>query len=71
MDMNKEESVEYVTMTKLSYADIEPAVYETPYTPAGEARPSVRPSVSLPACRLQPPVLPLSFRPAGGDAPPQ
>uniref|UniRef100_A0A674NTL7 receptor protein-tyrosine kinase n=1 Tax=Takifugu rubripes TaxID=31033 RepID=A0A674NTL7_TAKRU len=36
MDMNKEESVEYVTMTKLSYADIEPAVYETPYTPAGE-----------------------------------
>ncbi|TNM84401.1 hypothetical protein fugu_008579 [Takifugu bimaculatus] len=35
MDMNKEESVEYVTMTKLSYADIEPAVYETPYTPAG------------------------------------
>lgn len=49
MDMNKEESVEYVTMTKLSYADIEPAVYETPYTPAGEARPSVRPSVCLPA----------------------
>ncbi|XP_056909690.1 platelet-derived growth factor receptor beta-like [Takifugu flavidus] len=36
MDMNKEESVEYVTMTKLSYADIEPAVYETPYTPADQ-----------------------------------
>uniref|UniRef100_H3CQ90 receptor protein-tyrosine kinase n=1 Tax=Tetraodon nigroviridis TaxID=99883 RepID=H3CQ90_TETNG len=36
MDMNKEESVEYVTRTKLSYADIEPAAYETPYTPADQ-----------------------------------
>ncbi|XP_044227141.1 platelet-derived growth factor receptor beta-like isoform X1 [Thunnus albacares] len=32
MDMNKEESVQYVAMQELSYADIEPAVYETPYT---------------------------------------
>ncbi|XP_032365064.1 platelet-derived growth factor receptor beta [Etheostoma spectabile] len=33
MDMNKEESVEYVAMKELSYADIQPAVYETPCTP--------------------------------------
>uniref|UniRef100_UPI003AAA5F97 platelet-derived growth factor receptor beta-like n=1 Tax=Centroberyx gerrardi TaxID=166262 RepID=UPI003AAA5F97 len=33
MDMNKEEAVQYVAMQELSYADIEPAVYETPYTP--------------------------------------
>ncbi|XP_030294080.1 platelet-derived growth factor receptor beta-like isoform X3 [Sparus aurata] len=32
MDMNKEESAQYVAMKELSYADIEPAVYETPYT---------------------------------------
>lgn len=50
MDMNKEESLEYVTMTKLSYADIEPAVYETPYTPAGELSRCVSPSVRLSAC---------------------
>ncbi|XP_023283929.1 platelet-derived growth factor receptor beta-like [Seriola lalandi dorsalis] len=31
MDMNKEESAQYVAMKELSYADIEPAVYETPY----------------------------------------
>ncbi|XP_029924287.1 platelet-derived growth factor receptor beta-like isoform X2 [Myripristis murdjan] len=31
MDMNKEEAVQYVAMQELSYADIEPAVYETPY----------------------------------------
>lgn len=36
MDMTKEESVQYVTMKELSYADIEPAVYHTPYAPAGE-----------------------------------
>lgn len=36
MDMNKEESVQYVAMKELSYADIEPAVYETPYTPADQ-----------------------------------
>lgn len=36
MDMNKEESVQYVAMKELSYADIEPAVYETPYTPPGD-----------------------------------
>lgn len=52
MDMNKEESVEYVTMTKLSYADIEPAVYETPYTPAGEVSRSVGLSVCSPVCLL-------------------
>lgn len=34
MDMNKEESVQYVAMKELNYADIEPAVYETPDTPA-------------------------------------
>ncbi|XP_054481620.1 platelet-derived growth factor receptor beta-like isoform X2 [Anoplopoma fimbria] len=34
MDMNKEESAQYVVMKELSYADIEPAVYETPYAPA-------------------------------------
>ncbi|XP_026166134.1 platelet-derived growth factor receptor beta-like isoform X2 [Mastacembelus armatus] len=33
MDMNKEERVHYVTMQELSYADIEPVVYEAPYTP--------------------------------------
>ncbi|XP_028450631.1 platelet-derived growth factor receptor beta [Perca flavescens] len=33
MDMNKEESVQYVAMKELSYADIEPADYETPCTP--------------------------------------
>ncbi|KAL3970419.1 hypothetical protein ACER0C_025938 [Sarotherodon galilaeus] len=36
MDMNKEESAQYVAMKELSYADIEPAVYETPYTPADQ-----------------------------------
>uniref|UniRef100_A0A3Q3XB02 receptor protein-tyrosine kinase n=1 Tax=Mola mola TaxID=94237 RepID=A0A3Q3XB02_MOLML len=36
MDMNKEERIQYVTMKELSYADIEPAVYETPYTPTAE-----------------------------------
>uniref|UniRef100_A0A3P9DGX2 receptor protein-tyrosine kinase n=1 Tax=Maylandia zebra TaxID=106582 RepID=A0A3P9DGX2_9CICH len=36
IDMNKEESAQYVAMKELSYADIEPAVYETPYTPAGD-----------------------------------
>lgn len=36
MDMTKEESVQYVTMKELSYADIEPAVYQTPYEAAGE-----------------------------------
>lgn len=71
MDMNKEESVEYVTMTKLSYADIEPAVYETPYTPAGEVSRSVGLSVCPTVCLLQPCVLSFSFRPTGGDAPPQ
>ncbi|XP_042338233.1 platelet-derived growth factor receptor beta-like, partial [Plectropomus leopardus] len=34
MDMNKEESIQYVAMKELSYADIEPVVYETPYTAA-------------------------------------
>ncbi|KAM9856039.1 platelet-derived growth factor receptor beta-like [Aulostomus maculatus] len=33
MDMNKQESAQYVAMQELSYADIEPAVYETPYAP--------------------------------------
>ncbi|XP_051250735.1 platelet-derived growth factor receptor beta isoform X2 [Dicentrarchus labrax] len=32
MDMNKEESLQYVAMKELSYADIEPALYETQYT---------------------------------------
>ncbi|KAK9537074.1 hypothetical protein VZT92_006810 [Zoarces viviparus] len=36
MDMNKEENVQYIAMKELSYADIEPAVYETPYTPADQ-----------------------------------
>lgn len=36
MDMNKQESVQYVAMQELSYADIEPAVYETPYTPTDQ-----------------------------------
>ncbi|XP_005949327.2 platelet-derived growth factor receptor beta [Haplochromis burtoni] len=36
IDMNKEESAQYVAMKELSYADIEPAVYETPYTPADQ-----------------------------------
>ncbi|XP_040907252.1 platelet-derived growth factor receptor beta-like isoform X2 [Toxotes jaculatrix] len=33
MDMTNEESAQYVAMQQLSYADIEPVVYETPYTP--------------------------------------
>ncbi|XP_045896924.1 platelet-derived growth factor receptor beta-like [Micropterus dolomieu] len=33
MDMNKEENAQYVAMKELNYADIEPAVYEMPYTP--------------------------------------
>lgn len=36
MDMNKEESVQYVAMQQLSYADIEPTVYEATYTPPGD-----------------------------------
>ena len=36
MDMNKEENMQYVTMKQLSYADIEPAAYETPFTPTAE-----------------------------------
>nr|XP_046266477.1 platelet-derived growth factor receptor beta-like isoform X2 [Scatophagus argus] len=41
MDMNKEESVQYVAMKELSYADIEPAVYETPYTPPDQQEASL------------------------------
>lgn len=48
MDMNKEESVQYVTMKELSYADIEPAVYETPYTAGGTSRPRL--TACLTAC---------------------
>ncbi|KAM7397381.1 hypothetical protein PAMA_005607 [Pampus argenteus] len=33
MIMNKDKSVQYVSMQEHSYADIEPAVYETPYIP--------------------------------------
>ncbi|KAM9331690.1 platelet-derived growth factor receptor beta-like isoform 2-T4 [Pholidichthys leucotaenia] len=33
MDMNKEDGSNYVAMKELSYADIEPAVYEAPDTP--------------------------------------
>ncbi|XP_040006947.1 platelet-derived growth factor receptor beta-like [Xiphias gladius] len=33
MDMNKEESAQYVAMQKLNYAITEATVYETPYTP--------------------------------------
>ncbi|XP_063343755.1 platelet-derived growth factor receptor beta-like [Pelmatolapia mariae] len=36
IDMNKEESAQYVAMKELSYADIEPAVYETPHMPADQ-----------------------------------
>lgn len=36
MDMTKEENVQYVAMKELSYADIQPAVYETPFTPADQ-----------------------------------
>ncbi|XP_071362423.1 platelet-derived growth factor receptor beta-like isoform X2 [Trachinotus anak] len=36
MDMNKEEGAQYVAMQELSYADIELAVYETPYAPADQ-----------------------------------
>ncbi|XP_070773133.1 platelet-derived growth factor receptor beta-like [Enoplosus armatus] len=41
MDMNKEESVQYVAMKELNYADIEPAVYETPYTPPDQQEASL------------------------------
>ncbi|XP_068187623.1 platelet-derived growth factor receptor beta-like isoform X2 [Antennarius striatus] len=41
MDMNKEESVQYVAMKELSYADIEPEVYETPYTPTDQQEASL------------------------------
>ncbi|KAG8008354.1 Platelet-derived growth factor receptor beta [Nibea albiflora] len=40
MDMNKE-SAQYVAMKELSYADIEPAVYETPYTPPDQQEASL------------------------------
>lgn len=36
MDMNNEERAQYVAMKQLSYVDIEPAVYEAPYTPADQ-----------------------------------
>ncbi|XP_030603091.1 platelet-derived growth factor receptor beta-like isoform X2 [Archocentrus centrarchus] len=36
MDMNNEEGSQYVAMKELSYADIKPAIYETPYTPADQ-----------------------------------
>ncbi|KAM9788926.1 platelet-derived growth factor receptor beta-like [Neosynchiropus ocellatus] len=36
MDMNKQDSSQYVTMKELSYTDIEPAVYETPCAPADQ-----------------------------------
>ena len=35
MDMNKEEGGQFVATKELSYADIEPAVYETSHMPAG------------------------------------
>ncbi|XP_076606843.1 platelet-derived growth factor receptor beta-like isoform X2 [Chaetodon auriga] len=41
MDMNKEENVQYVAMKELSYADIEPAVYETPYAPPDQQEASL------------------------------
>ncbi|XP_041807993.1 platelet-derived growth factor receptor beta-like [Chelmon rostratus] len=41
MDMNKAESVQYVAMKELSYADIEPAVYETACTPPGQQEASL------------------------------
>uniref|UniRef100_A0A3Q1D836 receptor protein-tyrosine kinase n=1 Tax=Amphiprion ocellaris TaxID=80972 RepID=A0A3Q1D836_AMPOC len=36
MDMTKEENIQYVTMKELSYADIQPAVYETIYPESGQ-----------------------------------
>ncbi|AWO99734.1 putative platelet-derived growth factor receptor beta-like [Scophthalmus maximus] len=36
MDMSKEEAAQYVAMKELSCADIEPALYETPCTPADQ-----------------------------------
>ncbi|XP_041863679.1 platelet-derived growth factor receptor beta-like isoform X2 [Melanotaenia boesemani] len=36
MDMNKEESVQYVAMKELSHAAIKPAVYETAHIPADQ-----------------------------------
>uniref|UniRef100_A0A3Q0T1L3 receptor protein-tyrosine kinase n=1 Tax=Amphilophus citrinellus TaxID=61819 RepID=A0A3Q0T1L3_AMPCI len=36
MDMNNKEGSQYVAMKELSYADIKPAIYETPYTPADQ-----------------------------------
>lgn len=41
MDMTREEKVQYVAMKELSYADIEPAVYETPYTPPDQQEASL------------------------------
>ncbi|KAM9348691.1 platelet-derived growth factor receptor beta-like [Symphorus nematophorus] len=41
MDMNKEDGTQYVAMKELSYADIEPAVYETPYTPPDQQEASL------------------------------
>ncbi|XP_070712142.1 platelet-derived growth factor receptor beta-like [Pempheris klunzingeri] len=34
MDMNQEDGAQYVAMKELSYADVEPTVYETPFTAA-------------------------------------
>ncbi|KAM3602102.1 uncharacterized protein V6R79_024362 [Siganus canaliculatus] len=36
MDMNQEDGVQYVAMKELSCADVEPALYETPCTPADQ-----------------------------------
>ena len=36
--MNKEESVQYVAMQKLSYADTDSLVYETPFTLPGDEK---------------------------------
>ncbi|CAJ1063217.1 platelet-derived growth factor receptor beta-like isoform X2 [Xyrichtys novacula] len=47
MDMNKEENAQYVPMKELSYADIEPAVYETPYTPQDQQEATLLLSDSL------------------------
>ncbi|KAG7224733.1 hypothetical protein INR49_004624, partial [Caranx melampygus] len=50
MNKAKEDSAQYVAMQELSYADIEPAVYETPYIPPdqqGESSPLLNDSPVL------------------------
>lgn len=71
MDMTKEESIQYVTMKELSYADIEPAVCETPYTAGGTWCQNPLSHCLSHCLSVRDSSCCLSFRPAGVASPPQ